>query len=221
MGLFVFWSKNLKDGNWIALDKNLIRTISQKRPYSYIEAMFSLTYDIDNSREGTINGYSKLWNWSRNKVRKFINELGTVKGHLADSKGTYKGHPIRLIKNNLEAVKDSKGTVKGHLVDSKRDTTIYPNPNPDKILEQKFNSFWTEYSKKVDKKKALNIWLKKIKPDNELFEKIMSSLKRTKLSKEWQKNGGEFIPHPTTWLNGERWNDEHEQGKVKYDEQSF
>ena len=188
MGLFVFWSKNLKDGNWIALDKNLIRTISQKRPYSYIEAMFSLTYDIDNSREGTINGYSKLWNWSRNKVRKFINELGTVKGHL---------------------------------VDSKRDTTIYPNPNPDKILEQKFNSFWTEYSKKVDKKKALNIWLKKIKPDNELFEKIMSSLKRTKLSKEWQKNGGEFIPHPTTWLNGERWNDEHEQGKVKYDEQSF
>ena len=27
-------------------------------------------------------------------------------------------------------------------------------------------------------------------------------------SEQWKKDDGQFIPHPTTFLNGERWNDE-------------
>ena len=26
---------------------------------------------------------------------------------------------------------------------------------------------------------------------------------------DWKKNGGQFIPHPSTWLNNRRWEDEH------------
>ncbi len=121
----------MKKGNWIPLDKNLIKTISKTTPYSYIEAMFSLTYDIDNGKEGSINGYSKLWNWSRNKVRRFVNDLRTGEGHLADSRATYKGHAIRLINNDLKSLKDTKRTGKGQAKDREGYATIYPKPKPD------------------------------------------------------------------------------------------
>ena len=74
-----------------------------------------------------------------------------------------------------------------------------------------FDLFWNEYSRKVKKKKSKEIWVKKIKPDAALFEKIMAGLKKAKQSPEWQKENGKFIPHPTTWLNGERWEDDLER----------
>jgi DNA replication protein DnaC len=33
-------------------------------------------------------------------------------------------------------------------------------------------------------------------------------LEKQKVSTEWLKDGGQFIPHPATWLNGRRWEDE-------------
>jgi len=35
----------------------------------------------------------------------------------------------------------------------------------------------------------------------------MTGLKRWKASEQWTKDGGRYIPHPTTWLNREGWND--------------
>ena len=84
-----------------------------------------------------------------------------------------------------------------------------------------FESFWEAYPRKVEKKKALIIWTRKIQPESGTFEKIMAALKEQKDSKEWLKDSGAYIPHPTTWLNGERWNDQYEQSKPKYDEQGF
>lgn len=122
----------MKNGNWVPLDKNLVSTLPQDRSFSAIEAMFSYTVDQDNGKEGSINGYSNLWGWSRNKVRKFISELRTGRGHIADRKGTGKGHLIRFIDTGSQVVKDRKGTGKGQVRDRKGDTTIYPDPKPDK-----------------------------------------------------------------------------------------
>ena len=33
----------------------------------------------------------------------------------------------------------------------------------------------------------------------------MRSLDAHKRSSQWTKDGGAYIPHATTWLNGERW----------------
>ena len=120
----------MKNGNWIGLDKNIVKLLPHGRAYTIIEALISFTIDIDNRSEWTINGYSKQWGWSRNKVRKFANELRTGKGHLADRKGTGSGHLITLKLNNLHEERDRKRTGKGQEEDRKRDTTINPNPNP-------------------------------------------------------------------------------------------
>lgn len=210
----------MKDGNWIALHKELVHFLPHGRPYTLLEAMFSYTIDVDNGKVGTISGYSKLWTWDRKKVRKFIAEIGTVKGHLGDRKGTGKGHRIMLKINNLEDQKDRIGTVKGQVVGQVRDTTNYPNPKPNpkvNIYEQRFIDFWNEYPKKKSKGQAEKVWLK-LKPSTELFTSIMEGLSIAKQSHDWKKESGQFIPHPSTWLNSKGWEDEHETAKDKFAE---
>ena len=88
-----------------------------------------------------------------------------------------------------------------------------PNPNPTRTgaketdTDEQFDSFWKEYPNRVAKQDALKAW-KKLKVDQELFDKILNGLSRWKASDEWQRDGGRFIPHPATWLNGHRWEDE-------------
>ncbi|AEV67392.1 DUF4373 domain-containing protein [Acetivibrio clariflavus] len=71
-----------------------------------------------------------------------------------------------------------------------------------------FNQFWEAYPKKVGKKEAAKAW-DKLKPDGNLFSIIISAIERLKKSPQWTKEGGQYIPYPATFLNGERWNDEY------------
>ncbi len=120
-----------RGNNWIAMDKLLAQDFkSIKREFSRIEAMFSYSMDVDNGRNGTISGYAAQWSWSRNKVRRFLNCIRTVEGHLKDSKRTDGGHPIHFIDNALMTKKDSKRTDGGQTKDTRHDTTIEPKPKP-------------------------------------------------------------------------------------------
>lgn len=75
-----------------------------------------------------------------------------------------------------------------------------------------FDQFWKLYPRKV-KKSLAQKWFEKKKPDSELFDSIMASLKKYRESPQWTKDNGKFIPHPSTWLNQERWEDEIEEVK--------
>lgn len=77
------------------------------------------------------------------------------------------------------------------------------------LLEKRFTEFWDAYPRKVAKQRALLAW-KKIKPDAELHERIMLAVCAQKKSAQWQREHGQYIPHPATWLNGGQWDDETE-----------
>lgn len=70
-----------------------------------------------------------------------------------------------------------------------------------------FEKFWIEYPRKVSKKKSFQIW-KRLKVKKDLFDKIMKTLLIYKKSSQWVKDNGLYIPHPSTFLNQERWEDE-------------
>lgn len=70
-----------------------------------------------------------------------------------------------------------------------------------------FVQFWSAYPKKKDKKSAEKAF-KKIAPDEALLQTMLNAIEEQKKSAEWQKDNGQFIPHPATWLNGHRWEDE-------------
>jgi len=70
-----------------------------------------------------------------------------------------------------------------------------------------FGSFWQEYPRKVAKQAALKAWEKTAAIRPPLAE-ILSALEVQKSSAQWTREGGRFIPHPATWLNQGRWDDE-------------
>ena len=88
-------------------------------------------------------------------------------------------------------------------------TNISCNENSEiEVLDQKemwFESFWEIYPKHQDKKKAKQKFLK-LCTDKKKYQEIMQGLRN--VLPVWAKKDTKYIPMPTTWLNGERWNDE-------------
>ena len=80
-----------------------------------------------------------------------------------------------------------------------------------KQVDTAFEIFWAAYPKKKGKKQAIRAW-EKIKPSPTIAEaeKLAQIVSMQARTPQWTKDGGEFIPLPATWLNGERWNDELE-----------
>ncbi|HEY5893183.1 MAG TPA: hypothetical protein VIT91_08135, partial [Chthoniobacterales bacterium] len=37
---------------------------------------------------------------------------------------------------------------------------------------------------------------------------LVAAVEKQKASEQWQRDGGQFIPHPSTWLRQGRWLDE-------------
>lgn len=73
-----------------------------------------------------------------------------------------------------------------------------------------FDSFWKEYPKKVSKQEAVKAF-NKLEPDTTLLDTILEALRTQKRSSDWTRDNGQYIPHPATWLNQRRWEDEGTQ----------
>ena len=71
-------------------------------------------------------------------------------------------------------------------------------------VNNRFSKFWDSYPVKVSKKKAEAIF-NKLNPDDKTIDLMLHSIDVWKQSRQWQEG---YIPHPDTWLRGERWNDE-------------
>ena len=68
-----------------------------------------------------------------------------------------------------------------------------------------FEKFWSAYPRKAgNKQKAFEAFKKSGVP----LETLLSAIETQKQSAQWTKDDGQFIPHPTTWLNGKRWEDQ-------------
>ena len=78
-----------------------------------------------------------------------------------------------------------------------------------------FKAFWEIYPKKIGKGKAWEEWNKiTVKKDENLvltMKKVVIMFMKTE---QWQKNKGQYIPNPATWLHQKRWDDEIETNKI-------
>lgn len=121
-----------------------------------------------------------------------------------------------VITSNTEIEKDREKELEEDIEKDKEVKPLLPNGNVSarnqveviSYEETAFNEFWSAYPKKVNKKGCYKAFCK-IKNLKEEMPLIMNALERFKNSKGWQKDNGQFIPHPTTWINQERWRDEH------------
>lgn len=110
----------------------------------------------------------------------------------------------------------------GHVLksDQKSETISAPNQEPITKTSSKpkpssstgvdapvgFVEFWSAYPKKVGKGAAMKVW-SRMKVNGHL-PKVLASVAAQRRSEQWQKEGGQFIPNPATWLGQMRWEDE-------------
>ena len=66
--------------------------------------------------------------------------------------------------------------------------------------EQRFDQFWKTFPRKTDKARAKRSFLRLTKTEQEL---AVSNIQRL-----YSETPAQFIPHPSTYLNGKRWEDQ-------------
>jgi hypothetical protein len=67
-----------------------------------------------------------------------------------------------------------------------------------------FATFWDAYPNHQNRAKALKAW-KALHPSSALQDIILAAIADQQTWRQWREG---FIPHPTTWLHGKRWDDE-------------
>ena len=77
--------------------------------------------------------------------------------------------------------------------------------------EKEFDRFWKAYPRHEAKQTAKQKWMRlNLTPD--LMNTIMTAVEQQKQSDQWNRDGGQYIPMPSTWINQKRWEDELPQG---------
>ena len=112
---------------------------------------------------------------------------------------TYKNYKADLKK--VDAINTSINT-------SNKDT---PRKSAKTVFTDGFDDFWAEYPRPVAKQKAREAWAK-VKPDEGVRESILADVRRRKAG-EWKDIEERYIPHPSTYLNQRRWEDEPERDR--------
>jgi hypothetical protein len=76
------------------------------------------------------------------------------------------------------------------------------------VFSERFDLFWDAYpsARKQGKGKAEEVF-RRIKPSQELTERMIRALEIWKCSEQWTKENGQYIPQLARWLREKRWED--------------
>ena len=159
----------------------------------------------------SITGMMKTLGWSRNCVRQHLHRLivmnyvtkadtthGTIytvvdweqisaseEGQVMTFEGQIMTHAGQIV------------TPRGSYCDPYQDITK-KEPRTSDAREAEFEKWWAEYPRHGRKEEARNAWFRLNVP----AETLMSALQNAKVSRDWLREGGRFIPTAVKWLDG-------------------
>ena len=155
---------------------------------------------------------SEIMNISKRTITNVINQL--KENNLIDVVQQGRGLPAKIyvkkLKPNTNASKNDfiESNNKQDTIDEiKEEKQVKEKSKTENKQQEYFSIFWASYPKKVGKGAAEKSW-KKIKPTKDLLEKMLNAIETAKQSMQWNKDNGQYIPNPATWLNQKRWEDE-------------
>lgn len=145
---------------------------------------------IIDAMQGRVLDGDVVRGWEKRQVVREDGSAGRAKAWREAKKANDKS-----IENATE--RNRTQTERRRTPDTDTDTDSKPNTS--------FDVFWSAYPKKVGKGAAEKAWGKaKI---NGHVPDLMAALEAQKLSDQWRKDGGQYIPNPATWINQRRWED--------------
>jgi len=153
------------------------------------------------------------------------NVARAIKGLLAKNliyvkKGSVKKDTISISKYRfnkrfsswLSSVKKDTGSVNIDRKVVSKKTHTKDTLTKEKIYTSNFLEFWGKYPRKIGKGKAFTAY-KNIKTPKPSLETVISSVEEHNKMEQWSNI--QFIPHPSTWINERRWEDEIETMKTE------
>lgn len=190
----------------------------------FLEGFKALGFSADPVEWGNVMVVSGLWEREDNKcyrIHDYLDwnvskdEYNTMRKQksLAGQKGMKSrwGKRSQRITPVISPVITPVITDAYHHTSTSTDTSSLNSLPPIRNLQsnghsQDFDQFWAAYPKKVGKLAALKAWTKaKHLP---MVEKILETLTMQKLSEQWTRDNGQYIPNPATWINEGRWDDQ-------------
>lgn len=149
------------------------------------------------------------WGWSRSKVTRFLNLLRrcnmivTETAPKANLITISNYNELQKLRTNNEPIVNQTRTKR----EPKQECIRMKKNKPLCAYTVDFERFWSAYPRKVNKKKAFDAW-KKCNGSRPPIDDLISAIAKQSDTPTWKKDSGQFIPHPTTWINGERWSDQ-------------
>lgn len=165
---------------------------------------FISRYQYGNNRYIQITNFSKHQNPHKNESPSEIPEksdscdTSDFIGTASDSNGSAPADSLSLDSLSLDS--------------------LIPDYAPPSPTVMDFDSFWKLYPNGSAKAAAQKAW-EKLNPDHSLAAEIAAGLAVHMSCAKWAEEGGKYIPHGSTWLNGRRWQDEVKPASnvVKFD----
>jgi uncharacterized protein YdaU (DUF1376 family) len=91
---------------------------------------------------------------------------------------------------------------------SPRDQDPDPTPRAERATyPADFDNFWRAYPNKTGKGAALKAWQRE-RPSTDVLARMFKALSWQVNQPAWRRDGGQYVPHPATWLNRRGWEDE-------------
>lgn len=211
----------MSNGEFTKIPNELLEALARTRIPGEARQMFDCLYrkivgwnkssdviSISQIREMTGLSNSAIFK-ARNKLRNMhmirTTQLGrglSISYEIITSYKTWKPLPKKVVVPNrvVGVPKKVVATTQKATTKERKETIQKKEKTYDQTL---FDRWWNEYPRKVSKLASLKAWIR-INPDETMTMMFIDAIKKQELStRETQ-----FIPHPSSWLNGKRWEDE-------------
>lgn len=198
-----FLSHNNKYGGWCVAPKQTIANeldLSERTVFSAIE-------------KGTVKGLIVKNELGHLQTTDTWNEIMANKH---DWYIAFNGKESQFVsgKSNPAKIADTMQNLQGTMQNLQTDSAIIAdNHNKNNIIinkkecipsrEDAFTAFWVAYPRKVGRLSALKAWGRLHVP----LDKCLKTIEALKKTRQWEVDGGKYIPHPATWLNRGGWED--------------
>lgn len=174
--------------------------------------VYAIIYGFSQDGEGEFTGSLRyLMDWtgaSKNTVMRALVSL-EEKGLISKQKITTNG----VVLCKYKAISELNGgfqncTGGGAKIEpNNKDNNLVIPPPISPQWDERFDVFWAAYPRKAGIDKAREAF-KRRKPSDDMLRDMLKAIAAQKQSDQWQRDGGQYIPHPATWLNQGRWQDE-------------
>lgn len=147
--------------------------------------------------------------WSRQQVERIISKLKDAGVLEVDhfSQNTYDRTNWYTLNEEMLSSNSRNGDIE---IDESSNTYINADVNSKTVIDAEddllFEMFWKDYPRRTAKPAAKKAF-KKLKPTMQLLAKMQQAIANQKAT-VWKDKDEQYIPHPATWLNNERWEDE-------------